>query len=42
MSSRASFVVLGVIIVLVVAGCVEMVVRGCGDVPTRSDRVVRE
>ena len=29
-------------IVLAVAGCVEMVVWGCGDVSTCSDRAVRE
>ena len=49
MSSQASFVVSGVtvhvmavIIVLAVAGCVEMVVWGCGDTSTCSDGVVRE
>ena len=49
MSSQASFVTLGVtvhvmavIIVLAVAGCVEMVVWGCGDMLTCSDRVVKE
>ena len=45
MSSQASFVILGVtvhvnvmavIIVLAVAGCVEMVVWGCGDMSTHS------
>ena len=50
MSSQASFVVLGVmvhwhvmaVIILVVAGCVEIVVWSCGDMLTRSDGVVRE
>ena len=42
MLSQASFIVLGVIIVLVVAGYIEMVVWGCSDMSTRSDKVVRE
>ena len=50
MSSQASFVILGVmvhwhvmaVIILAVAGCVEMVVWSCGDTSTRSDGVVRD
>ena len=50
MLSQALFVVLGVmvhwhvmaVIILAVAGCIEIVVWSCGDTSTRSDGVVRE